>query len=262
MIALKHKELSVILLDIETSPLVGYSWQTYDTNVLKVIEPSKIISIAWKQLGAKETSCKCIADYRGYKSGVVNDEALIREIWDVLDKADIVIAHHGVAFDFKKLNARFVFYGLNSPSHYQVVDTKKEASKHFKFDSNSLNNLGSYLNVGQKINNGGFELWVECMGGDKKAWERMKSYNIQDVILLEQVYLKLRPFMSTHPDMNLMLGENIGQLACGSCLSLNLTKRGFALTKIGSKQRYQCSDCGSWTTGPWVRKTRDNHVED
>lgn len=250
----KKTKPSVILLDIETSPIIGYAWDTYDTNILKVIQPSRIMSVAWKDLSDEGVTCKSIADYRGYKKGVVDDEKLIREIWDVLDKADVVIAHHGDAFDLKKLNARFVFYGLPAPSAYKSVDTKKVASKYFKFDGNSLNALGNYLGVGKKINNGGFDLWVQCIDGVKDAWNRMKEYNIQDVVLLEEVYLKLRPFMNNHPNLAAVIDRVEGDRpSCPTCLSHSVTKRGFSITRTGRKQRFQCNDCGSWSSGPFER---------
>lgn len=247
----------VILLDIETSPIMGYTWGTYDQNVLKVLENSKIISVAWKELHDEEVQVKALADYRGYKGGELDDEKLVRQVWDVLDTADIVIAHHGDAFDLKKLNARFIFYGLNAPSHYDTIDTLKVAKKFFAFDGNSLNALGEYLNEGKKIENGGFGLWVRCMAGDKKAWQTMKDYNAQDVILLEKVYLRLRPFMSNHPNLNLVVGDpsKDGQV-CGSCLSTNTIRRGFSVLKTGRKQRYQCQDCGSWSVGAFEKTVK------
>lgn len=252
----KHHKPIFRFLDIETSPILGFTWATYDTSVLKVIESSKIISVAWKDLHSDKTEVRCIADYENYKAGIIDDELLVKDAWKILDESDIICAHYGDAFDLKKLNARFAYYGLNSPTPYQTIDTKKSASKHFKFDSNSLNNLGAYLNVGQKINNGGFDLWVRCMDGDTEAWETMRSYNAQDVILLEQVYLKLRPFITNHPDLNAVNQTNSAEMSCASCLSNNLSKRGFSLTKIGRKQRFQCSDCGSWSVGAWQRNSK------
>lgn len=244
----------MVLLDIETSPLTGYCWDTYQTNVLKVIEPSKIISVAWKELNADETFCKALPDYKGYKKGVVDDEKLIREVWKVLDEADILIAHYGNAFDFKKLNARFVWYGLTAPSQYKTVDTKSVAKKYFKFDANSLNALGTYLNVGQKINNGGFELWTRCLEeGDKDAWALMKEYNVQDVVLLEKIYLRLRPYMENHPSLSVLVENTAGDITCPTCLSHNIHRRGFSMTRTGRRQRFQCNDCGSWSSGPYVK---------
>lgn len=241
----------VVLLDIETSPITGYTWSTYDTNVLKVLESSKIISVAWKELYSKETEVKALPDYVGYKAGVINDKKLVTEIWHVLDAADVVIAHYGDGFDLKKLNARFAYYGLDAPSAYKTVDTKKVSKKYFLFDNNKLDSLGTYFHLGNKLPTGGFDLWVQCIAGDTLAWDKMKAYNKEDVILLEKVYLKLRSFMTNHPNLNVVT-EEIG-VSCPTCQSKNLQKRGFSPTKTGRKQRYQCSDCGSWSSGPWIK---------
>lgn len=249
----------VILLDIETSPLVGYAWQTWDTSILKVLQSSKIISVAWTELGSKKVLCKSIADYPEYKAGVINDEQLVKDTWKVLDEADILVAHHGDAFDFKKLNARFVYHGLTAPSSYKTIDTKKVASKYFKFDGNSLSALGTYLNVGKKLSTGGFDLWDNCINGDLKAWKKMKEYNVGDVELLEAVYLVLRPFMENHPNLNAVLGGSAGNSTCPSCLSVDIHKRGFSITRTGRKQRFQCNACGSWSSGPYEKvKTLSN----
>jgi len=247
------KSPKITLLDIETSPLTAYSWTAFDANALKILEFSKVLSVAWKQLGDKEVTCKTISDYKGYKKGVVDDEKLIREVWKILDESDIVIGHHSDAFDLKKLNSRFVYYGLNAPSSYKSIDTKKVCSKQFKLDSNSLNNIGSYLNLGNKLQNGGFDLWVRCIAGDPQAWELMREYNIQDVVLLEKVYLAIRPFIVSHPNLNLITDKE--GCSCPSCQSTSLMKRGFTITKTGKKQRYQCTECGSWSSGKFEKST-------
>lgn len=246
-----NKLPSVILLDIETSPLVGFTWGTYDTNVLKVLQSSQIMSVAWKDLNAKRCNCKALIDYPGYKAGKLDDEKLVREIWGVLDKADVVIAHYGDGFDLKKLNARFAYYGLNAPSAYKSIDTKKVSKKYFIFDNNKLDSLGSYFKIGNKLTTSGFSLWTDCIDGKPEAWSRMKKYNQQDVILLEKVYLRLRPFMSGHPNLN-AITETVG-CSCPSCQSKSLTKRGFSFTRVSKKQRYQCNDCGSWCSGPYIK---------
>lgn len=251
------KSPRVCLLDIETSPIQGYTWTTWDASVLKILEPSKVISIAWKWLGEDETFCRTLIDYKGYKPGVINDEKLIKEAWDLLDQSDVVIGHHSDAFDLKKLNARFVYYSLGSPSPYKSVDTKKAASKYFRLDSNSLNNIGVYLNLGQKVENGGFSLWDRCINGDKEAWELMRRYNIQDVVLLEKVYLALRPFIQNHPHLGLLAGNEDTE-SCPSCQSPEVSRRGFSITRTGKRQRYQCKSCGAWSQGKFEKVKSSN----
>ncbi len=64
---MESKTLKVILLDIETSPILGYTWTTWDANVLQILESSKVISVAWKELFSKDTTVKAICDYKDYE---------------------------------------------------------------------------------------------------------------------------------------------------------------------------------------------------
>ncbi len=74
----------------------------------------------------------------------------------------------------------------------------------------------------------------------------MKEYNTQDVVLLENVYLKLRPYIRNHP--NTTLDKNtINTALCPSCGSANLHKRGYSYTNVGKYSRLCCQDCGKWS---------------
>lgn len=224
----------------------------YDTNIIKVVEPSKIICAAGQWLGEEEVFCKSLEDFPNYKAGKLNDLRLVNWIWGLLDEADVIIAHNGLAFDVKKINARFIAHGLSSPSTYKIVDTLLVSRKYFKFDNNSLDQLGQYLNEGQKAPTGGFALWEGCMNGDKAAWAQMRKYNIQDITLLKNVYMRLRPFITDHPNLNVISKAKGGAVfdgACPTCQSQNVVKRGSSVTRQGIRQRFQCNDCGSWSSG-------------
>lgn len=255
--AIKHnhkgKAPRVLLIDIETSPLTGYAWTMWDANILKVLEPSKIICVAWQWLDKPDVYVKALPDYKGYKPGVIDDLALIKEIWKVLDEADVVIAHNGDSFDVKKLNSRFLFHNMQAPSAYVTIDTRKVAKKHFRFDSNALNEIGQYLGEGKKESTGGFDLWDECIRGIPAAWAKMKKYNVRDITLLERVYLRLRPFMTNHPNLNVIANPGADHMNCPACLGDHLQKRGFSITRTGRKQRFQCGDCGVWSSGAYEK---------
>lgn len=256
----QEQEPKILLVDIETSPILGYTWTTWDANVLKVLRPSMVICVAWKWLGKPGVSVKALPDYSTYRPGQINDNLLIKELWKILDEADVVVAHNGDQFDVKKLNAAFVRHNLNAPSMYKTIDTKKVAKKYFRFDSNKLDDLGGYLGEGHKMSTGGFELWDRCIEGDEVAWARMKRYNVQDIRLLERVYLRLRPFITNHPNVVTIAeakglkGDVLPVLSsCPTCGSKHLTRRGTAVTQLGIKQRLQCNDCGAWSSGPLTK---------
>ena len=239
----------IILLDIETAPGLGYAWEKYDTNIIAFERPWFMLSFAWMQFGTEDVYVRALSDYVDYKPGGTDDRLLLSDLWNVLDAADIVVAHNGDAFDIKKSNARFVIHDMPPPSTYKTVDTLKIAKKHFKFESNKLNDLGQYLGVGGKAPTTGWSLWKGCMDGDPDAWEMMKAYNIQDVQLLEKVYVKLRAWSTTHPDLNLYSHAE----ACPTCQSSNVQRRGFSYAKTQVRQRFQCQGCGSWYSGKIIK---------
>lgn len=225
----------ILFFDIETSPNISYSWfGQYEVNIIEHIEEGYIMSFAYKFLGDKGVRSYSLDDFKG------NKKKLVDKLWEVMNDSDIIVAHNGKAFDIKWANRAFIKYGLTPPSPYKVVDTLTEARSRFKFNSNRLNDLGKYLGLGEKFETGGFPLWKKCMAGDKKAYKKMVKYNKQDVVLLEKVYLKLRPFMN-HPKIN------IGYEECEKCGSKNIVKNGYH-TLVGGfrKDQYQCKDCGHW----------------
>lgn len=236
----------IALFDIETAPNLGWVWGKWQQDVIDFRQHWFMLSYSYKWLGSKKVETLALPHYKGYDAHKEDDEKLVRDLWNVLDEADVVIAHNGDKFDIRKTNARFIYHGLKPPSPYKSIDTLKIAKKHFAFDSNRLDDLGHYLGVGRKLPiTGKKDLWLRCMRGDREAWDRMIKYNTQDVNLLERVYSKLRPWSSTHPD----LGMYSRKIACPSCQSSKLHKRGVVVTKTGQRDRFHCQDCGAWSSG-------------
>ncbi len=233
----------IVFLDVENSPSVGYVWGKYDQTVVDFKADWFMLSFAYKIFGEKKTHVHGLIDYPGYMKNKDSDNKLMQDLWKVLDEADIVIGHNLDKFDVRKANARFLIHGMMPPSPYKTVDTLKIARKAFKFNSNSLDDLGHSLGLGRKLKHIGFALWLQCMSGDSKAWSVMKKYNIKDVVLLEKVYLAMRPWATTHANVNR------GEFACPKCGSTKTQKRGFSYTLLMQKQRHQCLSCFGWWEG-------------
>lgn len=227
----------ILLYDIETSPNLGFIWGKYEQNVIEFKKQWELLSFAYKWLGEDTVHCLARPHYKDK-----TEVSLVKDIWELFDEADVLVAHNGNAFDYKKCKAKFIEHGLKPPSLSKTVDTKLIARQAFNFNSNSLNDLGQTLKLGKKLETGGFQLWLDCMAGKKKAWKQMIAYNKQDVILLEKVYLKLRAWAPNHPNLA-MMQDRAGCPACGSEKTF---KRGFIVLVSQKKQRHQCQDCGHW----------------
>lgn len=241
----------VLLFDIETSPNLGYTWGKYEQNVVQFTREGYMMTFAYKWLGEKKVHAFALPDFTRYKTDKHDDVELVTKLWKLFDEADVIVAHHGDAFDIKKANAYFAKAGLTPPSPYKTVDTKKVAKRFFYFNSNKLDDLGNYLKLGRKVDTGGFELWTECMAGNPLAWSKMIRYNKQDVLLLERIYLRLLPWITNHPDViNYITDEPI----CSNCGGKHLQKRGFAINRNGKKIRYHCQDCGAWSLSKLIKE--------
>lgn len=236
-----------LFYDIETSPIFTEEqrWSLWDEQPIKrrIIQDWQILTISWKWMGERKVHVLGQDDFKDYKPGKLNDKSLMGAIRDLFDQADVVIAHNGDKFDQRKSNTRTIINNLDPPSPYRSIDTRKVAKKYFGFTSNKLDDLGEFLGVGHKLPTGGYALWEGVMAGNDKDWRTMKRYNKQDVVLLEAVYYKLRPWMNNHPALNIML-ENPD--ACPKCGSVDLKRNGLRFTQGGVYQEYQCRNCGGY----------------
>jgi hypothetical protein len=186
-----------LLLDVETSPNLGYVWGRWEQNIIgDLVKESQMISFAWKWLGDTKVECRSLPMYKTYKTDPENNKMLVQELRDVYDEADVVVGHNLFAFDDKVSNTNFIVNGILPPKPHRVIDTLKIAKKYFRFSSNKLGDLGKRLGLGEKASTGGFKLWLGCMHGVPASWRQMETYNKQDVVLLEKVYRKFLPWIN------------------------------------------------------------------
>jgi len=228
------KKPKIVLFDIETFPIISYNWGIYDQTAIKVIKDWELACFSYKELGDKKTYCIKRSDFKD-----PTDKSVAKELYKVMNEADILIAHNGDSFDIKKAKARFIHHGFKPLAPIKSIDTKKLAKNHFNFTSNKLNDLGEFLGVGNKVPTGGFDLWLECLANDPKAWNKMEDYNIQDVLLLEKVYLKLRSW-ATHPNLAMISGQH-GQ--CPRCGDTRLRSCGYVVTNTTKYLKLRCQGC-------------------
>lgn len=253
----KQSETSaqILLIDIETAPLLVNVWRLWDEHVgLEQLRKDRhLLSFAAKWLGTREV---IYADQSRSKH-IEDDRKLLKQIWDLFDAADIVVAHNGQAFDIPMIQGRMLLQGMPPPSPFTQVDTLLIARKHFALTSNKLEYLSERLGC-PKLKHKvfpGFELWKETLAGNPRAWSEMRKYNIQDVLALEKVYLKLRPWMVGHPNLGMYV--NSVEPVCPRCGG-PVQERGTRTTNFGRYRRYRCNLCRGWSRGRTLMNTREH----
>lgn len=247
----------ILIWDVETSPSIGYYWRRWKENIgqNQVIQESYMLTWSAKYLNSDAIIQKNISDY-GKDFTVPNDKELLEELLDTLNECDIAVAHNGVAFDNAVFNTRCLANGLPLIDVVKHVDTLKIAKKHFRFPSNSLKSLAIYLGLDEQKQDVDFTLWSRVMEGDKDAIVEMSEYCSQDILTLEQVYLKLRPYDSRHPNVNLKGDLSIPR--CAKCGSADIDKTGKTVTtNVSVFEHYRCNSCGTNLRGRENLLTKD-----
>jgi transposase-like protein len=232
----------VLFIDIETAPLKVLSWSLWKPMISheNILADWYIISWSARWMFSGDV----MSDVLTPKEAIAGDDKrIMKSIWPLLEGASIVCGHNGNAFDLPRLNTRFILNGLKPPAPYQSIDTLTIARKYFKFASNRLDYLGQLVRNKGKIKTN-FDLWRKCMNGDQDALTEMVTYNKEDVVLLEEVYFFLRPWIKSHPNLSLICEAT--ESVCPTCGSpkieeLNKPYR----TMVGSYTSFRCTNCGA-----------------
>lgn len=247
----------ILVIDTETSPNLVFTWGHWKQNISpkQVVRTWDFLSYAAKWLGTDEVL------YNENRTG--NDQQIVSDMCNLLAEADYAIAHNGDRFDFKKIRARALVHGFNPPAPVKTIDTLSIARREFGFAANSLEYLSMVLNC--KLKKGGhkkfpgFDLWVECMKGNEEAWAEMREYNILDILVLEELYLKLRPWDTKHPNVAIQQ-DVVEKPTCPKCGGTHMQYRGYAYTNVGKYHRLQCQDCQGWSRTRYTLTPKNENI--
>ena len=232
--------MKILALDIETTPLVTYTWGLWNQNIgiNQIEEPSRVMCFAARWLGEPKRSIRFFSEFHH------GHEDMVEAAWELVDEADALLTWNGISFDEKHLNREFLLADLGPPSPVFSIDMMAQVKRRFRFDSNKLDWVSDQLRAGRKLNHAGFQLWLRCMAGDEKAWREMQRYNEQDVHLLIEDFDRLSPWLRL-PNQNLF--EALGGCPTPGCTGTPV-KQGFRRNQTGTFQRYRCRECKRWST--------------
>lgn len=228
--------MRILLLDIETAPNTAHVWGLWNENIPldRLVTSGYTLSWAAKWHGEDQVV--------GASLGNTGPKTMLKAIHKMMNEADVIVHYNGTKFDIPTLNKEFVQYGMGPPAPYKQIDLLRTCRNQFRFPSNKLAYVVKALGLGEKAETGGYDTWLGCMAGDKEAFRKMEAYNVHDVILLEKLYDKLRPWIKGHANQNLY-GESC---VCPVCASSNYQRRGYAVVSTLRYRRYRCNECSSW----------------
>ena len=232
----------ILFLDLENAPSVVAAFQRWDVNISQdhvIEEGGWLISACWKFLGEDKVSY-CLVTPEEARNR--DDSRVVASLYEAVEQADVVIAHNLKKFDWPLFKTRLLMNGFPPPPTVKLVDTLRIA-KSLKFNSNKLDSLGEVLEIGRKKQNAGITLWLECMEGKTGSLLDMLEYNEEDVELLERLYLKIRAWDGTAPNLAMYKDDTLHR--CPICTSSDVYKTGNVVyTAASAFEEVQCGHCG------------------
>jgi hypothetical protein len=228
--------MKILTIDIETFPHEAWVWGLHDQHIAlnQIKKAGTIACFAAKWLDKKGV------EFASAQEGT--ERQMLIKARDLLCEADAVIGWNSQSFDIKWIQGQLIKHRIAPPSPVKHIDLLRTGRGKFKVASNKLDYWAQFLGIGRKAHTGGFDLWRECMAGDEKAWAKMRRYNVQDVLLTEEVYGVFRPWITNHPNVGVFEGSH----CCPVCASQKIQARGHYVTRSRSYPQAQCRSCFAW----------------
>ena len=260
---MKTSNARIAFWDIETSMLLVGTFGLFDQNIpyTSIIQDWFIICASWKLAGEKTIyTSKITDDKKRFKADPTDDYVVVKALYDLVSSVDILVAHNGDNFDWKKFMARVIYHKLPPIKQPILIDTLKVA-RQSKFTSNKLGNLAKHFGFPDKLPSSS-GMWVGATQGDTTEINRMAQYNKGDIPPLEKLYERLKPYMTGHPNMNLFNPRRNAATytagdGCPKCGSEHIRKKGVEYSRTAAYQKYQCCGCGAWFQGKKSLKRSD-----
>lgn len=227
----------ILMWDIESSLMQVATFHIGEQRIHheNILKDWTILCGAWKFVGEKKIYAASVVD--------MPESQVVAALAAAVESADIVVGHNGDKFDLKKLRARMLYYNLPPMPKIATVDTLKVLRSEFGLTSNTLAYAAKFLGLELKGSTPG-GTWLRALDGDEKALKAMLKYNKQDVVVLEDLYKRILPWIKNHPNVAVLSGQKLGE-GCPNCGSPEVVKNGKYATSTGVMQRMMCMDCSS-----------------
>lgn len=241
-------EPKILFYDIETSPMQVWTFRIGNKISVPhsaIVNGSKtdIICVAWKWAHEREVHS---LDWGWDKQ---NSKNLIKAFDKVINEADIIIGHNGDKFDWRHLNTQRLLNRLPAINwNVNSEDTLKQIRRHFYLPSYKLDHVAAILGVGNKSAMC-FKDWVDiCTKSDRSKLDKMIKYCKKDVLLLQNVYDIIKPYVK--PKMRMSVGHS-----CTVCGSKDIRRNGTRTYNGKTHQYFICRDHGGYAGKAEIKST-------
>lgn len=124
------------------------------------------------------------------------DQRTVKSLIKAMEQFDVIYTYNGCRFDIPFIRTRALMIGVDFPVYKQIThqDLYFAVRSRLKLNYNSLENACRALGIKGKtrIDN---EFWIRATSGDTKALKYILDHNKGDVIILEAIHEKLKPYI-------------------------------------------------------------------
>lgn len=235
--ALSKKEKEALLAGIGHDPKI-LIWDIEATGLNATF--GTILCIGHKWLGDKKPTVISILD--GPKTHMLNDKGVVERFIKVFNEADYSVSWYGDRYDMPMVRSKLLVHRLPPPAPVRSLDLWKAVRYKFKLHNNRLAAWEQYLKTPHHKTAIDFDAWLQAAHGNKAAMAEVVDHCAKDVDTLEDVYLRLRPWLSEQPNRWTITGQE----GCPACGSQHIIRQGYRSTITRVYQRFQCLDCRHW----------------
>ncbi len=204
-----------------------------------------ILCMAWKHVGESKVHCVRIDQTESFEKDPTSDKLVVKAAAEALKDSDVVYGWYSSRFDWPFIQSRLLTHGLPAMPPTAHIDLWRTAKYQMKLNSNRLASVSEFLGLEEKTPIRSRE-WIRAMAGHQKSINYVVAHCKQDIVVLEQAYLKMRPLIRQHPNVNVLTGVEDG---CPICGGNRLQKRGYLIAAVNKTQRFHCQSCGGWSRG-------------
>lgn len=241
-----NRPIKELIFDIEVSGMLMFGFGVGKQNVsyLQLLTECKIVCLCYRWRDEP------IDIYHELKWNHKKqcDKKLLLDFIKVVEQADVVIGQNHERFDIRHVNARIASHGLAKQLPILVTDDLyKLVKRKLYLPCYKLDYMAEHFGFGRKKQTD-LQLWIDLLYHRKKeALDYMTEYCGRDVILTDQVFTRLEPYLNRK-----ILGS-VWNDDRAHCRQINcdgkLVSRGHRIcSNLQKRTQYACNKCGKYVT--------------
>lgn len=201
-----------------------------------------VLCMGWKWLGEDKVHLESISKW--HDGSWMDDGTLVDRCARILEQADMIVTYNGIKCDVPFLNTRLLINGKPLLAPIAHKDIYYWVRFKLKMSRNRLLDIQQATEATNNKTPVRLLQWLKAVvKTDRKALAEIEEHCRQDVKVLEECYLKLRPAVQSHPRL-------YGYGVCNKCSGELVKNKIYYTASKYQKITLRCTKCNGYETRP------------